>query len=85
MRRTVTLPYRGGDPGVHADDRCDPCVRRRQPDGELPGSRRLGDKAARAEDAAFIIEDAAAKGVSPGAEYRIFAQEHLGSIDACFE
>jgi hypothetical protein len=43
-----------------------------------------GDKALRAEDAAFVIEDAAAKGISPGAEYRVFAQEHLGSIDACF-
>ena len=42
------------------------------------------DKALRAEDAAFVIELAEEQGISPGADYRIKAQEHFGTLEACF-
>ena len=39
---------------------------------------------ARAYISEFIIELAAEKGTTPGAEYAVFARQHLGSVDACF-
>lgn len=39
---------------------------------------------ARAEIAQEVIGLAAENGTTPGAEYGVFAHEHLGSGDACF-
>jgi len=39
---------------------------------------------ARADISHEIIQDARDTGTTPGATYSVFAQEHLGSIDACF-
>jgi hypothetical protein len=44
----------------------------------------LGGPGARADISEFIIDLAAENGTTPGAEYGVFAHEHLGSVDACF-
>lgn len=44
----------------------------------------LGGPGARADISHEFKNDAAGAGTTPGGIYKVFAQEHLGSIDACF-
>jgi hypothetical protein len=44
----------------------------------------LGGPGARADIAHEVIDLAAEDGTTPGAQYVVFAHEHLGSVNSCF-